>query len=224
MVLVFILLGIFILLLTVTLLVLLSVFRIEIKNLDLSNINNENQKSIRMNNKEEKQNLTGYNVVLSLYLFNKIKWIFLNLNAKKMAKMYSKMHLEKIDLKKLEKDLKLEDLKIIKKLHAKISYLDLKIKFGLESPVITAFLVSIISSAISIFLPYFVIDLKDKNYKYIIQPIYQNQNLYKIQFSCIIQVKMVHIINVIFLFLKKRRSDLDERATSNRRSYGYSYE
>ena len=46
MVLVFILLAIFILLLTIIFLVLLSTFRIEIKNLKLSNIENKNQKSL----------------------------------------------------------------------------------------------------------------------------------------------------------------------------------
>ncbi len=134
------------------------------------------------------------------------------------------MQLEKIDFKKLEQDFKWEDLKIIKKLNPKISYLDLKAKIGIESPVITAFIVSIISSIISILLPYVAINLNKKNYKYIIQPLYQNKNLYKIQFNCIIQVKMVHIINVIYIFLKKGRSDSDERTTSNRRAYGYSYE
>ena len=66
--------------------------------------------------------------------------------------------------------------------------------------------------------------MKKEHYNYTIEPIYQNKNIYKIQFNCIIQVKMVHIINVIYIFLKKGRSDLNERTTSNRRSYGYSYE
>ena len=216
MVLVFILLAIFILLLTIIFLVLLSTFRIEIKNLKLSNIENKNQ--------IKKQQKSDFAIILSFYLFNKLKWISINLNDEKIKKAYRKIQLEKIDLKKLEKDFKWEYLKIIKQLHVKLSYINLKINAGVESPVITAFFVSILSTIISILLPFFAIDLTKENYRYTIQPIYKNKNLYKIQLNCIIQVKMVHIINVIYLFVKKGRSDVNGRTTSNRRPYGYSYE
>ena len=211
MVLVFILLTIFIIMLALFFLILLSTFRIEIKNLTASNL------------KQEKNN-KDYVIILSLYLANKLKWISIHLNDKKLRKAYSKMQLEKIDLKKLEKNFKWQDLKKIQKLQPKISEFNLKMKVGVESPVMTAFLVATLSSIISIVLPYFATNMKKEHYDYTIEPIYQNQNLYKIQFNCIIQVKMVHIINVITSFFKKGRSDLNERTTSNRRSYGYSYE
>ena len=95
MVLVFILLAIFILLLTIIFLVLLSTFRIEIKNLKLSNIENKNQ--------IKKQQKSDFAIILSFYLFNKLKWISINLNDEKIKKAYRKIQLEKIDLKKLEK-------------------------------------------------------------------------------------------------------------------------
>lgn len=211
MVLVFILLAILIILLTLFFFILLSTFHIEIRNFSLSNT------------KEEKLN-KNYAIILSLYLGNKIKWISIHLNDKKLRKAYSKMKLEKIDLKKLEKDFRWEDLKIVKKLQPKISHLKLGMQIGLESPVLTAFTVTTLSSIISIFLPYVATSEKKEQYEYVITPIYQNRNLYKIQFNCIIQVKMVHIINVISSILKKGRSDLNERTTSHRRSYGYSYE
>ena len=226
MVLVFILLAIFILLLSIFFLILLSTFHINIKDFEATNMQNKRKKQdinkydTDKTNNAKKQNSPGYAIILSLYLFNKIKWISINLNDEKIKKTYSKMQLEKIDLK----NFKLEDLKIIKKIQPKISYLNLKVKLGTGSPVVTALLASIFSSIIAIFLPYSAINLKKENYQYIIQPIYQNQNLYKINFNCIIQVKMVHIINVIYIFLKKGRSDSNERTTSNRRAYGYSYE
>ena len=103
--------------------------------------------------------------------------------------------------------------------------MNLLINVGLLSPVTTAFLVLLISSTISIFLPHFVKKLVPDNYKYNINPIYQNRNLYKIEFNCIIEIKMVHIINVILYFMKKKgKSDKNERTASNRKSYGYSYE
>jgi len=211
MVLVFILLAILIIVSALFFLVLLSTFHLEIQNLSLTNMKKE-----RIDK--------NYAIILSLYLFNKIKWISIHLNDKRLRKAYRKMQLEKIDFKKLEKDFEWKDLKKIKTLQPKISNLTLNMQIGVEDPVATTFLVASISSIISILLPYVATSMKKQNYEYMIAPIYQNQNLYKIQFNCIIQVKMVHIINVISSFLKKGRSDLNERTTSHRRSYGYSYE
>ena len=84
MVLVFILLAILIILLTLFFFILLSTFHIEIRNFNLSNT------------KEEKLN-KNYAIILSLYLGNKIKWISIYLNDKKLRKAYSKMQLEKIE-------------------------------------------------------------------------------------------------------------------------------
>ena len=212
MVLVFILLAILILVLTFVIFVLLSTYRIDIKNLYLTNMN------------EKRDSNSKFQIILAFYLFNKIKWISVKLDKEKAEKLYSKIKLENLDLKKLEKDFKWEYLKIFKKLNIQVPYLNLKANLGLESPISTAFLVSSLSAIISIWLPHVAVKLKKENYKYIIEPVYKNRNLYKIEFNCIIQVKMVHIINVIYLFVKKGRSDENERTASNRRSYGYSYE
>ena len=212
MILVFILLTILIVVLAIFFLILTSTIRIEIENFKMSNIKKIQEKE--------------YIVYLSLYfqqLFSDLLFS-LKLNSGKLKKIYVKMKLDKLDLKKIEKDLKLDDFKIIKKMKLKLTHFDLKMKLGVESPVITAFLVSIISLSISILLPYLASELKENKYKYIVEPIYQNKNLYKIQFNCIIQAKMVHIISAIYMYLKKGRSDVHERTTSNRRSYGYSYE
>jgi len=212
MILVFILLALFIIILTVFFLILLSTFHIEIDNLEATNM--------------KEKGTIDYAIILSLYLFNKLKWMSIKLNNEKLRKIYSKMKLEKIDFKKIEKDFRLEDLKVIKKLQIKLPYFNLQMQLGMRSPVVTAFVVAVFSSLISVILPHIATNFRKENYQYTIQPIYQNKDLYKIQFNCIIQVKMVHIINVILIFLKKRkrRSDLNERTTSNRRSYGYSYE
>ena len=212
MVLVFILLAILILVLTFVIFVLLSTYRIDIKNLYLTNMN------------EKRDSNSKFQIVLAFYLFNKIKWFSVKLDKEKFEKIYSKIKLENLDLKKLEKNFKLEYIKILRKANLQVRYLDLKAKFGFESPVSTAFLVSIFSAIISIWLPHVAVNLKKENYKYIIEPVYKNKNLYKIEFNCIIQVKMVHIINVIYLIVKKGRSDENGRTTSNRRPYGYSYE
>lgn len=224
MVLVFILLSIFILLLALSFIVLLSTLRIEIKNLEVTNMNlkEESQDAININSKQpnlsnnniksEQQNTTNYAVIVSLHLLNRIKWFSIHLNDEKMRKLYNKMQLEKIDLKKIEKDFRWEDLKTIKKLQIKLSYLKFKTEVGVESPVITAFLVSILSSFVAIFLPYLAVDMKKERYQYEVLPIYQNKNLYKIQLNCIIQVKMVHIISVVYNLYSSRKMTVKEIA------------
>jgi len=166
-----------------------------------------------------------YELFISLYLFNKIKWISIRLNDKRIQNMYHKMKLEKIDIKKLEQDFKLEDLKELKCLKPKISYLDLNLKIGVEDVVLTSFIIFILSTVISIILPYTIKKYEKSKYHYEIMPLYLQKNVYEIKFDCIIEIKMVHIINIIYnVFLKKRRVDSHEQRASNRRSYGYSYE
>ena len=163
-------------------------------------------------------------LIISLYLANKIKWLSIKLGDSKMKKIYRKMHLEKIDIKKLEKEFKLEDLKILGKIKPKIAYFNLNASLGAQNPITTAFLIAGSATIISNILAHFAKDNKFKNYQYVLTPIYHNNILYKIKFNCIIEIKMVHIINVIYIFIKKGRSDKNERTASNRKSYGYSYE
>lgn len=211
MVLVLFFLEILVLLISVIILIIVSTLHIQIKNLSVSNM--------KLKNKDE------YAIIISLYLGNKIKWIWFNLNDKKMKKMYSKIQLEKLDFQKFKKDFKMKDLKQLPKLKPKISYLNLDANLGLIDPTTTSFLVAIIATIISLLLPYLATDLKEKNYIYNIKPLYYNQNLYKVNVDCIIEIKMVHIINVIYyILIKKGRKKNDQSTTSNRKPYAYSYE
>ena len=205
MVLVLIFLIIFIIITLFLFLVTASNLRFSLENLEVSNTKKK------------------FNIKISLVLFKKFTWLFVNLDKTKLEKIAKKVHLDKNIFKKLDKDFKFEDLNNLKKLKPKIIKLDLEIKFGLEDVVITSYLIVAISVLISNILP-FLIDYKDySNCRYKIEPIYLNKNLYKITLNCIIEEKMVHIINILFKFLKKGRSDKYER-TSNRRSYDYSNE
>lgn len=210
MILVLIFLGILVLLVTIITLIIASTLHIQIKNLSVSNM--------------EPKNTNEYAIIFSLYLGNKIKWIWFRLNDKKVRKMYSKMQLEKLDFKKFRKDFKVKDLKELPKLQPKISYLNLDANLGVISPVTTSFLVATISSIISIALLYLATSLKKERYIYNIKPLYYNKNLYKINLNCIIEIKMVHIINIIFILIKKGRKKNEQSTTSNRKPYAYSYE
>lgn len=211
MILVLFLSGLIILIGITAILIIASTLHIQIKNLSISNMQTKN------NNK--------YAIIFSIYFANKIKYIWFNLNSKRAKKIYSKVQLEKIDLKKFKKVFKLSDLKELTKLHLKISDLNLEMNIGTKSPLVTSFLVVTISNAISLLLPHLVNNLKDNRYFYNIKPLYYNKELYKINLDCIIEIKMVHIINVIYyIFLKKGRRKNERSTTSNRKSYAYSHE
>ena len=198
---------VFIILFVIIMIIILSTLRIKIDNLELSNIRGNNNSSNK------------FKIIISLYLFNKIKWFNIKIGNKKLKNMY-----KKFNLKNLEKDFKFEDLKQIKKLNAKFSYFDLDSKIGLENVIITIFSVVILSTIISLILADMVKKYKKNKYNYKILPLYINKNVYEIKFNCIIEVKMVHIISIIYYFLKKRRDKNYGKRTSNRGSYDYSYE
>lgn len=193
---------------TLVALIITSTLHIQIKNLSISNT--------KIKNKAE------YQVRFALYLFNKIKWLWFNLNDKKAKKMYTKMQLEKKDYKKTIK--KIKDLKQLTKLYPKISYLNANVNIGVIDPVVTSLLVSIIAILISVILPYLAKNIKQNTYTYKINPLYYNNNLYKINVNCIIEIKMVHIINVIYVLYRKGRKKNEQSTTSNRKSYAYSHE
>lgn len=211
MILVLFLSGLIILIGITAILIIASTLHIQIKNLSISNMQTKNN--------------TKYAIIFSIYFANKIKYFWFNLNSKRAKKIYSKVQLEKIDLKKFKKVFKLSDLKELTKLHLKISDLNLEMNIGTKSPLVTSFLVVTISNAISLLLPHLVNNLKDNRYFYNIKPLYYNKELYKINLDCIIEIKMVHIINVIYyIFLKKGRRENERSTTSNRKSYAYSHE
>ena len=56
-------------------------------------------------------------------------------------------------------------------------------------------------------------------------PVYQNQNLVNLSVSGIFEVKLRHIINIIYILNRKEKKGVKKyERTSNRGSYDYSYE
>ena len=213
MVLVFSLCAIVILITLLICMTLLSTVRIKIENFAMSNI------------KDKKDSISEkYKITISFYLWNIMKWISFKINHKKIRKIYQKIQLEKFDFKKIEKNFQLKDLKEIRKLNPEVSYFNLELKAGTEDAVLTSFIIFAISTFISILLPHVIKKYDADKYRYEIVPLYINQNVYEMKLNCIIQIKMVHIINIIYVFLKKRRVDSYEQRASNRRTYGYSHE
>lgn len=213
MVLVFILLGIIIVILLIFVILLLSEIQIEIKNLK---IGNKEEKKGRIKDK--------YEVKITLYFLEKIPILWFRLNDKKIRRISKSKQLEKIDLKAIEKNVRFnkETIQIIKNTKIKISKLNLRIDLGTEDAIVTSYLIAFIAGVIGIILPHVVQKNKINNCKYIVNPIYQNRNIYHVNLDSIISIKIVHIIYSMLFFIKKGR-DRNERP-SNRRAYAYRYE
>ena len=155
--------------------------------------------------------------------------IKIKLTKNKLQKIYKNLKMKE-KIKKLEEDIYTNkdkiDLKLIElakeiKKSIDVDYLNLVIKLGTENAFTTAIIVAIISTIISVLVSNQKIEENELMYK--IEPIYNNQNLIKFQFSGIFKIKMIHIINIMYLLNKKGGINKYER-TSNRRSYDYSYE
>lgn len=213
MVLVFFICTFLLILLTV---LILSTINIRIENLNLSNIDPQNK--LKFN----------YILYFELYFLNKLKILSIREEKENLEKISSKINLknklQKVDFQKMKQDISIKELKdMFKKLKIELYKINLKIEIGTEDVIITSAIIVILSTLLGITLSKAIKKYDSKNHNFRIYPIYQNRNQIKLNLNCIIKVKMVHIIYIIYVLLKKRRVDKHERA-SNRRSYDYSYE
>lgn len=178
----------------------------------------------------EKEHINkDYKIKITIYAFQKIPILKVNIDNKKISKALKNKKINeilKIEKEKITKDninLEKEILEEIKKLNIELNEMDLKISIGTENAAITAFIIPIISSFLAIFLSKKVNKYKNKQVFSII-PVYINENLINVEFSGIFQIKMIHIINTICIVNKKKRKGEKNERTSNRRTYDYSYE
>lgn len=179
---------------------------------------------------ERLDNKLDYYFYIELYFFDKIKIFSLMLNKEKVQRLNQKMNIQNkikdIDFKKVKRDLpsKEDFKKIVKKLKIKIDEFHLILKVGTEDVIITSAIVTGIASALGIILAKLIKNYNDEKYRYEIIPVYKNKNMVNLSFDCIIKVKMIHIINIIYTLVSKRKEKIKYERTSNRRSYDYSYE
>lgn len=166
-----------------------------------------------------------YKVFFELLFLNKLKIFSIKINKELINKLNVKKKIENIDFKQAKTNMpSKKDLKqIVKKSQIEIDKLNLKLEIGTIDVILTSAIITALASIIGIGLARIIEIYNKEKYSYEIYPIYQNKNLIKLDLNCIIKVKMVHIISIIYLIVKKRRVEKSER-TSNRRSYDYSYE
>lgn len=161
-----------------------------------------------------------YKVIIRWYILSKIPIMKLNITKAKLEKSKVKEKIKNIDLKEHEQFNK-KGLKALKMTDIGIKNINLNIEIGTENAALTSIIVPAVSTIISI-----ILRKKVKNYNnqiFIINPIYLNQNLLNISLSGIFELKIRHIIYIIYMLNKKEGVKKYER-TSDRRPYDYSYE
>ena len=179
-------------------------------------------------NNEKLTDKFEYCFFIEVYFLGKIKIFSVMLDPQKIERLNQKMNLEtkikQVNFKKVKKDLpsKSELKKIIRKLHINLEEFHLILQIGTEDVIATTALVTAIASVLGVLLAKLIKNYKEEKYKYEIIPIYKN--MVNLSFDCIIKVKMIHIIGIIYTLVNKRKEKIKYERTSNRRSYDYSYE
>ena len=170
-----------------------------------------------------------YEIITKFKIFGNIPILRFTINKNKLKKIQQSRKMNE-KIQKLERDILTNENKVDKKMikglkefskNIYMEKLDLQIELGTENAFLTSMFVAIFSSILSIVFSR--IHVREKNIVYEIKPLYRNENSIKIEISGIFQIKLIHIINTIYVFNKKGGRKNHER-TSNRRSYDYSYE
>ena len=197
----------------IAILVIFSKIKIEVENL-------------RISSKKDRYFNENFKIIIKLYVLSKIPIIKITLTKEKMKKQKLKLQKSVKNLEeKIIKDKKLIDKKMIylmKELNISIDKINLNIIIGTENAMFTAMIVPIISSIISIFIAKRIKEKKDKYF--IVKPIFKDQNFLEILISCIFEIKVIHIINIIYVLVDNRKGEDKYERTSNRRSYDNCYE
>lgn len=179
-------------------------------------------------NNQKKENKCNYSFFIDLYFLDKIKIFSLMFNKEKVQKLNQKMDLQNkikdVDFKKVKRDLpsKKEIKQLVEKLKIKLEEFHLILQIGTEDVIITSAIVTGIASILGIILAKLIKNYKKEKYRYEIIPVYKN--MVNLSFDCIIKVKMIHIISIIYKLASIRKEKIKYERTSNRRSYDYSYE
>ena len=179
--------------------------KVVIKNINIENIEDAIKiLNILLYEKDDKLKLNfldylNFSIKLKILAFEKLPILSIKLDNNKI---------KNIMLKQIDKEIKKhknieEDKQKAKELSKKIVPLlnlqksNLELELGTEDAAFTAIASSIVSIFIAVALPYVTDVEKYKNYNYKITPIYLNKNVFFLQFSCIITIKLLHIFKAV---------------------------
>ena len=208
----------------------------------------DNFKYLRKNKKDffsNKINIQRKKIILvniKLYLLGKIPVLSIKVDEDKLKRL-EKMKVVKSFEKRIKKRMnKLETeffknfnkninsrivedvIEFTNKLKCKLKNIQLKVNLGFENVILTSISIPIVTTIISLLLRNIEFNVNNNHYE--VCPIYNledSRSEINICLKCIIELKMIHIISIMYIIKKQRRVKENGR-TSNRRSYDYSYE
>lgn len=178
--------------------------------------------NLRFHSQTQRHINKDYKIIFRLSILGVIPIAQITLNKTRLDKIRLTEKIKQFDFKFLEENPSFdkEIWKALKHLNWRIQNIHLQMDIGTQNAGLTAIIVPTISTIIAMLLRKRM--KKFENQTFSIDPVFQNQNLVNIYISGIFEIKMRHIINVIYI-LNKKGVKKHER-TSNRRSYDYSYE
>ena len=158
-----------------------SKIRINIKQIEISNI--------------RKQFEIRYDIALEIFIFNLVKLLKINLRNKQKKNLKKILKIDNFD----KKNINLSKLRILKKIKMliKLENFNLNILIGTENTTATIYIIT----AISVLIPIIFVDYKI-NYK--VNPLYNVGNRINLAIKGISEIKLVHIIYIIFILIKER--------------------
>ena len=190
-------------------------------------------RKLEVEKKEKTKLLLNFDIKICLIFIEKICIFHLDLNNKtiqnknitKILKKVMNTELirkaEELDYKFLKENMpkKKEVKEIITNLNPIFEKLKLEMKLDINNVIFLSFICPIISFAISILYAAIVKNFNKDKHFFEVTPLYKNMNYIKLNLDCIITMKIVHIIHVMYNFLKKKGRRLENERTSNRRTY-----
>lgn len=188
----------------------ISIIQIEIKNLVIDSTNKKDN---------------NINLYIRLKFLNKLTYLKIEFNKERIGKFKNldKRILERINeiqnklMTNRKEILNIDAIRALRHLNIEIDNLKLNLKIGLADSFLTSITVGIISILTSLLIARNTKEYSNKYYS--IMPEYNETPLIKIKLNCIINIKMIHIINVIYMLSKKKRSGEYNERTSDRRAY-----
>ncbi len=110
---------------------------------------------------------------------------------------------------------------ILNILNESVNKLNINIQCGTKNPINTSYIIVIISTILSIYYKKYIKEVNKS--EFLVEPKYLNQNIFNLDLSGVISIRIKEIIHIINMFKNKKGVKKYER-TSNRRSYAYSHE
>ncbi len=160
----------------------------------------------------------SFKIIIKFNIFKKINYFKFTINKDKVKSYNAKQSFDRIfkDIFNGENNKDKKNSKNRK--YIKIEKLDLNLDVGMDDAALTAIITGIVSILLSNLIGKNIKILNEIKWK--ISPIY-NAFLLKTELNCIISIKLIHIINIIYV---SRKEDDKNARTSNRKNLKYIYE